>query len=426
MKGPVLPMKKIIAGLCALLVLSLGVCSATAADTAPAYGSLLVLGDSITTGYGLDNYVPGGDPYNCASYGNQLAAALGLTARETYINKAVNGDTTGDLRALLPGIRSVAARSDLIVISIGGNDFLHHIFDIASAVTGAPVSGYENAIPALISADVSAYTALAQNAALLASLNASLASCGENLEFITQTLREINPTARIIFLEQYNPLAVVNSPVAAFLDAAMIEKLNAVCAFAAPFLDQINDALRRTCEKNGCETADVPSVINPDPILLTNITKMDIHPSAEGHARIFALLCEKLGIEPAAPGDETTAAPADPTEHVHTFGDWTQTENVACTTGVKIRVCTACGFVESELIAPTAPHEYADGVCVNCGAKAPEGTPTAAATEAPTAAPDTEPAAEPAGSGCRSATVSAAGAVLLAAAAALADRRRRK
>ena len=37
---------------------------------------MLALGDSITTGYGLANYEPGGDPYLCESYANTVAASL--------------------------------------------------------------------------------------------------------------------------------------------------------------------------------------------------------------------------------------------------------------------------------------------------------------------------------------------------------------
>ena len=85
---------------------------------------MLVLGDSITTGYGLANYEPGGDPYLCESYANIIAASLGLKGGSTYINKAVNGDTTGDLAALLPTIKEEVGTAELIIISIGGNDLL--------------------------------------------------------------------------------------------------------------------------------------------------------------------------------------------------------------------------------------------------------------------------------------------------------------
>lgn len=343
-------MKKFSARFCALLAAVLIACaaplSALAADTAaaPTYGSMLVLGDSITTGYGLDNYTPGASPYECQSYANLLAASLGLMAKTTYINRAVNGYTSGDVRALLPTLRSIAEESDLIILSVGGNDLLHHIFTIASAVSGTTVSDYDKAIPALVAADASAFSALSSNIELMTSIAKSLTECAANLDWITATLRQYNPTARIIFLEQYNPLALGASPIAATI-GDLPAKLNAVSAFVSPFLDRINQSIREAVAKNGCESADVPSVINPDPASLTNILKMDIHPNAAGHKAIFDLLSTVCSAGPAA-----TEAPTE---------------------------------------APTA---------------APTEAPAEAPTEAPTAAPTDAPATEPAGKagGCKS------------------------
>lgn len=88
------------------------------------YESMLVVGDSISTGYGLENYTPGGSPYECRSYCNILAESLELKGGESYINRAVNGYTSSDLLALIPSLKEQVAKSDLVVISIGGNDLL--------------------------------------------------------------------------------------------------------------------------------------------------------------------------------------------------------------------------------------------------------------------------------------------------------------
>ena len=74
----------------AALVIGAAVLPAAASEKK--YSSMLVLGDSISTGYGLENYTPGGSPYECRSYCNILAESLGLKGRDTYINRAVNGD----------------------------------------------------------------------------------------------------------------------------------------------------------------------------------------------------------------------------------------------------------------------------------------------------------------------------------------------
>ncbi|MBR2621138.1 MAG: hypothetical protein IKC97_02065 [Clostridia bacterium] len=96
--------------------------------------TLLALGDSLTTGYGLDNYVPGQSPYLCNSYVNIIAQALGLEGGSTYINRAVNGDRSADLARLIPSLEAEVGSSDLIIITIGGNDLLSIVPAIASQI----------------------------------------------------------------------------------------------------------------------------------------------------------------------------------------------------------------------------------------------------------------------------------------------------
>ena len=97
---------KIITLLVTLTLIAAAVCPAIAAESDTAPKTLLALGDSLTTGYGLPNYTYGGDPYLCDSYINRIAAAFGLEGGKTYINRAVNGDKTGDLARLLPSLKT--------------------------------------------------------------------------------------------------------------------------------------------------------------------------------------------------------------------------------------------------------------------------------------------------------------------------------
>ena len=103
----------VIAAALAVLAASAQAIAAGAVDTTPdvplqgggSVKSMLLLGDSITTGYGLAGYSPE-NPYTCPSYGNRLAADLGLEAGRTYVNRAVNGDRSGDLLSLLTELSS--------------------------------------------------------------------------------------------------------------------------------------------------------------------------------------------------------------------------------------------------------------------------------------------------------------------------------
>lgn len=118
-------LKTVSLALAAVLLAGAFAALSVSASAEKKYESMLVVGDSISTGYGLENYTPGGSPYECRSYCNILAESLELKGGESYINRAVNGYTSSDLLALIPSLKEQVAKSDLVVISIGGNDLLH-------------------------------------------------------------------------------------------------------------------------------------------------------------------------------------------------------------------------------------------------------------------------------------------------------------
>jgi len=301
------------AAVTAVLAMLLSLTVPAFAEEAPAknsYSQLLLLGDSITTGYGLQDYVSS-DPYKCPSYGNKLAAALGLEAKNTYINRAVNGDRAADLLALMPSLKSTIAKSDLIVISIGGNELLQNIATIASAIAGKTVTSLTDAINSLMSADLAAYAAAAANAELQAQLASIISGYEVNLGKVVKLLKEYNPNARVVFLAQYNPLNKVQG----------IEAMN---SFAAPILASINATMKKVVEEAGYEIADVPSVIDDYAAARTNILTMDIHPNAIGHDYIYKLLLDFLNIQDPA---ETTAEVT--TEEITTEAATTAPETTA-------------------------------------------------------------------------------------------------
>ncbi len=294
----------LVLGLSLLLLISAVVCpiNVGASDAAePAFPkTLLALGDSLTTGYGLDNYVPGGDPYRCASYINTVAEAMGLVAGETYVNRAVNGDTTGALASLLPSIEEEVKAAEMIVISIGGNDFLGLLPEIASHLLGEDVSELEDVADALMNVSDEAIEKLASGSWFLTKIAVTLTKLNSNLSTITSYLKNTAPDARVIFLLQFNPL--VNVP-----------GLSEFGSFAQPFLDNLNTALKKACATYGYETVDIPAVINCDAAGLTNILEYDIHPNAKGHLEMAKQLAAYLGVDLKLP-EETTDAPEETLE----------------------------------------------------------------------------------------------------------------
>lgn len=264
------------------------------------YSSMLVLGDSISTGYGLENYTPGGSPYECRSYCNILAESLGLKGRDTYINRAVNGDASDDLLALLPSVREQAAKSDLIVVSIGGNDLLHILPKFAASLTGKGISGIVDAANAILAMDKNVLADKLKRPETTLPILTAVAEYSVNLGKIITTLHEYNPDARVIFLAQYNPMAGV-------------AEAGAFGTFAGTVIDSLNAALRSAVAASGYgyEVADIPSVINVNAEGYTNISSLDIHPNGEGHELMGKYMAEFVAAAPE-PVTPVTSGESEP------------------------------------------------------------------------------------------------------------------
>lgn len=69
---------------------------------------------------------------------------------------------------------------------------------------------------------------------------------------------------------------------------------------------------------------------------------------------------------PGADSTETPSTAVGDDPHVHSYGEWTETQKPTCTRdGLRTRSC-ACGDTETERIGATG-HNYVDDVCTNCG-----------------------------------------------------------
>ena len=278
---------------------------AMAEETATAPKTLLALGDSLTTGYGLPNYTYGGDPYLCDSYINRIAAAYGLEGGKTYINRAVNGDKTGDLARLLPSLENEVKNAEMIILTIGGNDLLGLLPEIAYMLSGQQVSDFAQAVAIFSKATPDQYEALQNDPAFVTRMKTVLEEVGTNLQTIATFFKEKAPDARVIFLKQYNPMHNVQG-------------FESFGEFGGGFLDSINQAVEQVATAFGYETVDVPSVIDDRAEELTNIRLFDIHPNAKGHLEIAKILAEHLGLtledteETESPTDPVTEAPTEP------------------------------------------------------------------------------------------------------------------
>lgn len=126
-------MKKIISVFLAVCMLFAFAAVCGAAGTK----SLVVCGDSIAQGYGIKNP-------DDASYGKILADTLGYT----YKNFGHDGDRSTDLLEKIngnkKGIADAIKKADLIIISIGGNDFIKPKTELPARILPAAIGITDN------------------------------------------------------------------------------------------------------------------------------------------------------------------------------------------------------------------------------------------------------------------------------------------
>lgn len=164
-------MKKLI---CALMCVTLLWMSTSMAYADTSEDELVVLGDSIAAGYGIE------DPEDVYGY-------LVSSERDFMLsNYAVSGDDTTDLLQLIEKNRQVKNHlktAETVVISIGGNDFLH--------------LGTESSMSELVEIISSGKDSkIIQN---------MLKTVKSNIRTIHESIRELNPDAKIVLQTVYNP-----------------------------------------------------------------------------------------------------------------------------------------------------------------------------------------------------------------------------
>lgn len=353
-------MKKLLCALIALTILCTAALVPVSAET-PKYERLLLLGDSITYGYGLE-----GDVNSCPSYGNLVRDELGLDSAH-FKNAAVNGYTSEQLLALLPKIQSEIKASDLIIVTIGGNDLLHLVWSALDAVFEGGFRDFSQ-LPDVLADPAKMQKLLDQ--LTLTSITSAIVKYTTNMAAITSYLRTNAPETEIIFLAQYDPMEGVEG----------IDGLSAVSAAA---INMLNAAMKSQAEISGCTYLDAYTPFRGHAKDWTNILAIDIHPNKEGHRQLYLLVMDYLNSKSVTPSD-TTPAETTPTE---TTPETTPSE-------------TTPGETTPSETTPEVPTSTEPVTEPETTPIAPDGTTTPAADTSSAQLTDVEP--KPGKSGCGS------------------------
>lgn len=239
-------------------------------------GKTVVLGDSIASGYGLPDYVAGDNYSAPLSFGNLIADKCG-----EYKNYAVDGRTSAELLELFSRpageMADSVAAADTVIISIGGNDFLKPMIN---AVKTAALTDSE-LIGSILNGEFSpskltGYSDRVMKAALSAASSVDVEKTVSNIKEITEKISRANPKAEIVLLTVYDP----------FAGSAL---LKAAAEVAEERLGVLNSGIKALAGKN-IRVADVYTAFRGHEGEYTNIGRLDIHPSAEGHYAISRLI----------------------------------------------------------------------------------------------------------------------------------------
>lgn len=235
---------------------------------------VVFLGDSIAAGYGLDGYTST-DNYSCMeSYANTLknryTDELDGLCTHNMQNFAVSGATSSDLLKLLNSgtIDDALADADAVVVSIGGNDLLHIMFNMLG---NFGITAENHTI------DTSEFDLFGAAASLLSmesDIDEALAGFEVNIQEISTVLNE--KTDGVIYVQTlYNPLETFSD-------------IQAVADFSNEKLDRFNEIVK--AGSYGYKVIDVAADFEGRCAELTRISKLDIHPNEKGHAEIAEII----------------------------------------------------------------------------------------------------------------------------------------
>ena len=278
------------------LCLALSLLPASALAAGGEQKSYVALGDSITTGYGLDE---------AQSFAEQIAEQEGYTLNDSL---ASDGATSTDLLEVVKSEANADTlkNADLITVTIGGNDLMDALYaylaeeynkqnsdtPITAEDVKASLAGTPSEIPqvAMLSFAASKIPVFPNSPAA----NTALSTFATKFSSIISAIKGNNSSAEIIVINQYNPYSRLST--GNLLDLSAID--TAVRA--------LNTVISSSAESAGYTVADVYTKFkeaesNPCNASVSPSINLDFHPNATGHGliadTISALLTDEGGSE---------------------------------------------------------------------------------------------------------------------------------
>lgn len=240
---------------------------------------LLVLGDSISAGYGLaaEDYAYYDYLVECAGY--------------EMTNLAQSGATTVDLLALVQtdAAAEAIAKADLISISIGANDLI----DPTKAFLKKELNIQENESLMEAIERYGAENLAAMTTRMSGVLRPYVNAANQNIPQIVSQLRTMNPDVQIVMQTIYNP---VDSYTTSYDGTDYSSEYKTLRNYVGNQEKRINDPMK---ELAGVTVVDINAAFDGAGWIYINSQQKDIHPTPLGHALIGAQILAAIGCESA-------------------------------------------------------------------------------------------------------------------------------
>lgn len=295
--------------------------------------SYVALGDSISSGYGLEE--------GTLSFAQQVAQYNGLE----LTNLAQDGETATSLLDKLQTdqVSEAVAQADIITITVGGNDLMNALYayltDAYNQRNPETPTTQEDMKNAIMGGDMGVLTfALEVGPGFSNSERATqaLADFHTHLTQIVLNIRAENPQVQlVVVVEQYNPYSYLLKELSK--NPIFASSAQSLCAAFGAGVADINNVIAAVAQQQECWVAKVYDAFetaqeNPCNASVSMPVKLnlDFHPNAYGHGLIAQQVTELLAQQVIVPSEDAEvedqpqgdvsnpAAPQTPTPPVQT------------------------------------------------------------------------------------------------------------
>ena len=294
--------------------------------------SYVALGDSISSGYGLED--------DTLSFTQQVAQDNGLE----LTNLAQDGETSASLLDKLQTdqVSEAVAQADIITITVGGNDLMNALYayltDAYNQRNPENPTTQEDMKNAVMGGDMGVLTFALEVGPGFSNSEQATQALADFHTHLTQIVLNIcaeNPQVQLVVVEQYNPYSYLLKELSK--NPIFASSAQSLCAAFGAGVADINNVIAAVAQQQECSVAKVYDAFetaqeNPCNASVSVPVKLnlDFHPNEYGHALIAQQVTELLAqqaivlpedevVEDQPQGDVSNpAAPQTPTPPAQT------------------------------------------------------------------------------------------------------------